>query len=284
MDIKPANVLVKHYSTLGTPYGQWKVYLADFGLSRNFVSDDSQTEGPTARTARYCAPEVYLYESRGRAADIFSMGCVFAEILTVYFGGDPEDLKESLCQQCETDHYHSNIERVQLWVHDCALSSSQPDLAKGQDGCKENGLIAHHVNRMIDESPDKRPTATFLRDYFRLTDGTSGLPFAFRSLGTECCDASPERYVAEGQLSTVRSPILVTPDRHEPTLPQLPRPRLEPVETLKSTHMTIEPVKLRNPRIQSCIESDRLSALDVAGLDFETEAEEFGTSEPDRCI
>ncbi|KAF2659529.1 kinase-like protein [Lophiostoma macrostomum CBS 122681] len=203
MDIKPANVLVTHHSRSGMPHDAFKVYLADFGLSRIFVSDDSQTEGPTARTARYCAPEVYLYESRGRAADIFSMGCVFAEILTVYFGGDPEDLRDCLREQGESDHYHSNIERLQLWVHDCAFSQSETALS--DEVGKENGLIAHHVNRMIDARPERRPTAAFLRDYFRLTDGTSGLPLAFRSVGGRCCDAGPEQYVAAGQSSMKHS-------------------------------------------------------------------------------
>jgi serine/threonine protein kinase len=74
MDIKPANILVKKLSKLadtGSVQCLWRVYLADFGLSRNFTSDNSQTDGPTARTARYCAPEVFLCEARGRAADVF---------------------------------------------------------------------------------------------------------------------------------------------------------------------------------------------------------------------
>lgn len=31
-------------------------------LSRSFAQDDSQTEGPTARTPKYCAPEVYNFD------------------------------------------------------------------------------------------------------------------------------------------------------------------------------------------------------------------------------
>ncbi|KAH7090805.1 kinase-like domain-containing protein, partial [Paraphoma chrysanthemicola] len=78
MDIKPQNILVRHCEDKFT---SWRIYLADFGLSRSFASQDhSQTDGPTSRTPRYCAPEVYQYESRGRSADIFSLGCVFSEV------------------------------------------------------------------------------------------------------------------------------------------------------------------------------------------------------------
>ncbi|KAF1836863.1 kinase-like protein, partial [Decorospora gaudefroyi] len=84
MDIKPQNILIREIGSSPFDPG-WRVYLADFGLSRSFTSQDhSQTDGPTSRTPRYCAPEVYKSERRGRSADIFSLGCVFLEILTVY--------------------------------------------------------------------------------------------------------------------------------------------------------------------------------------------------------
>lgn len=193
MDIKPGNVLVKYYPDNEALYGRWKVYLADFGFSRQLISNDSQTDGPTAKTPRYCAPEVYCDEARGRAADIFSMGCVFAEILTVYFGKDVNSLQLFLRGRNETDHYHANIQHLQLWVRDCAFSNFRPASSR-----KGHGLIAHHVNRMLERNPGRRPNAAFLRDYFRWDDGTSGLPSALRANGKGCCDSGPETYIAEG--------------------------------------------------------------------------------------
>jgi serine/threonine protein kinase len=60
---------------------------ADFGISKKFAADElSQTSGLIALTRKYCSPEVYDGEPRGRAADVFSLGCVFLEIATVIQG------------------------------------------------------------------------------------------------------------------------------------------------------------------------------------------------------
>ncbi|KAF2689708.1 kinase-like protein, partial [Lentithecium fluviatile CBS 122367] len=86
MDVKPQNILVRKIrepSPDDVEVLYWRIYLSDFGLSRSFTSnDESQTNGPTSRTPKYCAPEVYDSDARGRSADIFSLGCVYAEILT----------------------------------------------------------------------------------------------------------------------------------------------------------------------------------------------------------
>lgn len=110
MDIKAQNVLMRK-----TPLSikrpkclTWRVYLADFGLSRSFKPQDlSQTEGYTRGTAKYCAPEVYDYSPRGRKADIFSLGCVHLEILTVYVHMDLDDFKDFR----QNDEYDSSFHK-----------------------------------------------------------------------------------------------------------------------------------------------------------------------------
>ncbi|KAF1980167.1 hypothetical protein BU23DRAFT_396924, partial [Bimuria novae-zelandiae CBS 107.79] len=60
------------------------VYITDFGLAKYYTSiATSETEGPTMFTRKYAAPEVVEQDKRGFAADIFSLGCVFVEIITV---------------------------------------------------------------------------------------------------------------------------------------------------------------------------------------------------------
>jgi small GTP-binding protein len=74
-DIKPANILIK---------GQHVLY-TDFGIAKD-VSQDSTTSsaGPVeAKTYMYCAPEVAAERPRGRASDVFSLGCVFLEMVAV---------------------------------------------------------------------------------------------------------------------------------------------------------------------------------------------------------
>ncbi|KAH7417540.1 kinase-like domain-containing protein [Cadophora sp. MPI-SDFR-AT-0126] len=74
-DIKPSNIILKND----------QVFLADFGSAHQFSSDlMSTTEGYAAGITRmYSAPEVLEQEPRGRPADIYSLGCVFAEMAVV---------------------------------------------------------------------------------------------------------------------------------------------------------------------------------------------------------
>jgi ankyrin repeat protein len=76
-DIKPENILVS----------DGKVLLADFGISRMGIGRTIPTTVPQwarSRTVAYCAPEVEAGHTRGRAADIFSLGAVFFEMLLTH--------------------------------------------------------------------------------------------------------------------------------------------------------------------------------------------------------
>jgi serine/threonine protein kinase len=73
-DIKPENILIKSNEVL----------LADFGISKMGLGITTKTTDhgrDAARTKDYCAPEVDSGSSRGRSADIFSLGAVFVEML-----------------------------------------------------------------------------------------------------------------------------------------------------------------------------------------------------------
>lgn len=74
-DIKPQNLLV---------HGQNNLY-TDFGIARDFEGSISVTAGNTGMTRRYSAPEVVAGDGRSRPADIFSLGCVYLEILGAIF-------------------------------------------------------------------------------------------------------------------------------------------------------------------------------------------------------
>jgi serine/threonine protein kinase len=73
-DIKPQNILLHNGRFLYT----------DFGLSKDVSGlADSVTDGRHRGTPKYSAPEVELWKPRGRAADVFSLGCVLMEIWSV---------------------------------------------------------------------------------------------------------------------------------------------------------------------------------------------------------
>lgn len=76
-DIKPSNILIK---------GK-RVLLADFGISKMGLGKTMPTTIPAfarERTKDYCAPEVEDGSTRGRSADIFSLGAVFLEMLIAH--------------------------------------------------------------------------------------------------------------------------------------------------------------------------------------------------------
>lgn len=107
-DIKPANILIK---------GD-KVYYSDFGISEKFPDNlvTSKTVGdPFPRTPMYCAPEVAAEQPRGRKADVFSLGCVFLEMLTIVCRksfGDFAAWRGSSGSQA----YHVNHDLVLRWL------------------------------------------------------------------------------------------------------------------------------------------------------------------------
>lgn len=73
-DIKPQNILIHQGSVLYT----------DFGISFDADDNDTTTIGIIgAFTRRYCAPEVQDHTRRDRKSDVYSLGCVFVEMLDV---------------------------------------------------------------------------------------------------------------------------------------------------------------------------------------------------------
>jgi serine/threonine protein kinase len=161
MDIKPQNMLVREANSSGS-WRKWRVYIADFGLSRSFASQDhSQTDGPTSRTPRYCAPEVYNYEQRGRSADIFSLGCVFLEILTVICCIDLHVFTDARRGDGDDESFHANLDRTIKWAFQ-NLCPSFIDLGEVKWAVTDElglKIVTELVITMIAQEPEKRPTA-----------------------------------------------------------------------------------------------------------------------------
>lgn len=99
-DLKPHNVLL-------SPKGLW---LTDFGLSTDFSGiSTSNTSGGERGTIKYCAPEIAAYESSGRSADIYSLGCLFFEMAAIssYTLDEMRNFRPSM-----DGSFHNNTEGV----------------------------------------------------------------------------------------------------------------------------------------------------------------------------
>jgi serine/threonine protein kinase len=181
MDIKPQNMLVRRTRDppLNRPFHLcWRIYLADFGLSRSFASNDnSQTDGPTPNTPKYCAPEVYEYDFRGRAADIFSLGCVYAEIVTTYASRHPYEFADFRRNSEGNGAYRTNLPRVTQWLDE--LSPYWPIIHP----------LKSLIRVMLRPDPRERPKAAIIARILHYV-----APVRFNH-----CGMDPEPYIAHSE-------------------------------------------------------------------------------------
>lgn len=180
MDIKPNNILVdfstEDYST--------KVYITDFGIARSYQStEESFTDSPISYTRIYAAPEVAQQTIRGPPADIFSLGCVFAEILATLLSTEGDCQQEQLRQirNGGTDNsYHANVTNVIGW-YESLKDVQRLCLCHLGDQCYHRW--AHILPKMLSIRPEDRPAALELKQHTQ--------QFACGS-----CDDGPEPFKA----------------------------------------------------------------------------------------
>lgn len=151
MDIKPQNILIVEGD------GEFPhVVLCDFGIS----SSDDITEGRTQQplTRQYVAPEAFEGFIRKEAADIWSLGCVFAEMASVSFSqGNSSwtDLRQEFSGRA-TKYY---------WQDVPGLQSRLSGLLEAAATSTENTVV-RTLQSMLNVEPDERPDATALTMIF----------------------------------------------------------------------------------------------------------------------
>jgi serine/threonine protein kinase len=128
-DIKSQNILVA---------GEC-VFFGDFGISHDFSSDHvSVTQGkPKTFTPIYSSPELAGWSPRGRSSDIFSLGCVFLEIMTIFLGFsilDFERARHNDDDDRRVSPFQSNLDKVHQWIEflrgDCERRGAVGDSKK----------------------------------------------------------------------------------------------------------------------------------------------------------
>ena len=155
-DIKPSNILVNN----------GKLLLSDFGLSRlQKMEEGSQT---TFRKggADYLAPECedvtgrFKHRRVGRASDIWSLGCVLAEILA-YLSVEPA--KGPKAVQSFKEDRRTKFEPFIMYPF-FGHKVINPSVRRLLEHCIQNlscelGLLARIVDKILQFDPDQRPSA-----------------------------------------------------------------------------------------------------------------------------
>lgn len=153
-DIKPSNIIHKGDH----------IFFTDFSSSSSFkVGHTTSTENPTRSTPMYGAPEVTSERGKhGRTTDIFSLGCVFSDILSVVEGRTVlsfQDYLRSNGNAAATDtkqvsgslKYSEKIQAIKKWFSGSLVFNT-------------------HVSHMLHPDRKLRPAATEVLQAFVMND------------------------------------------------------------------------------------------------------------------
>ncbi|KAM7209940.1 leucine-rich repeat receptor-like protein kinase [Rhypophila decipiens] len=156
-DIKPANILIE---------GD-RILLTDFGISNDFLDlTTSKTDGPAGwATWIYAAPEMYHDQRRGRATDIWALGCVVAELCTVASGNTLDEFENHRRGHQRGQlaaAYHTSPFRLFDWMW-LLMGSPGPD-DQASDQIRKLIQLAF---LMLDPDPQRRITSRQIVDLLR---------------------------------------------------------------------------------------------------------------------
>jgi serine/threonine protein kinase len=115
----------------------------------------STTEGYTQKTPMYAAPEVHYQGIRRYSADVFSLGCCFAELSSLLAGESVSNFFDFRVKRMdygiETHAFHDTLDLVGIWLR------------------KYAPRIHGAITLMLSPSPAKRPTAAELQGLIATT-------------------------------------------------------------------------------------------------------------------
>ena len=148
-DIKPENILLK----------DWHLVLTDFGTAFDWSKSGqsmTRSNASDARTPRYQSPEVANAGEFHRASDIWSLGVVFLEMVTILRGQTLADLNNFLSSHgtCLTA-IHNNREAAMDWCE---------TLRTIQSGAVMDNEPLEWVKRMLTVNQFDRPSASEVCD------------------------------------------------------------------------------------------------------------------------
>ncbi|KAH7086273.1 hypothetical protein FB567DRAFT_629366 [Paraphoma chrysanthemicola] len=160
-DLNPSHILL-------SPGGVW---LTGFGNATDSSTETDSSTDAWRQTRKYSAPEVAELRFRGRAADIFSLGCVFLEILVLHHTGSQLRFPST----SSSSAFQANLDILDYWL----------------TGLDETALLEEAIHQMLSAEPEMRPTADDLLLKFSTFETTVSEKIA---VFNSCCRPSLPSY------------------------------------------------------------------------------------------
>jgi serine/threonine protein kinase len=168
LDIKPSNILLKAD----------RVYLADFGISRDVSGQDQTTTEGMPGTERWRAPELYGdYGSSMQLSDVYSLGLVFLNIATVLYDVRLNEFDEALSypsRQTREEQLASREQKLarhlEKLVSHALVTPPFMFTHAGQETVRPRPLT-NIIGRMVATQPRQRPSVDKIDDKLSMLGG-----------------------------------------------------------------------------------------------------------------
>ena len=146
LDIKPSNILITGN----------RVMLSDFGgaLNTDELHSRNNMDRSCTITPMYCAPEISSHtkaRSLSTASDIWSLGCVFLEMVTVIYRVSVRRFDDYRSFGSGDGTYHKNSQRISFWI------DHLQDINESLGLPPSKGLRI--ISRMLSRNWETRPSA-----------------------------------------------------------------------------------------------------------------------------
>ncbi|KAL9001434.1 MAG: hypothetical protein Q9169_000009 [Polycauliona sp. 2 TL-2023] len=247
-DLKPANILIKDF----------KVYIADFGTARDWslALNDTTTDSGVPVTPAYMAPEVAHRSPRNSAADMWSLGVVFLDMLTVLRGQSLFKMRRFIANHGTKHPYvYANGSATTQWFEELRLH--------GQGPVSDNEPLSW-IKDLTQIEPQRRPKPWALASQIRSSVSSTAF------IGICCAD--------EAEIEDYPSPPLTATSEEETTLQE----QLEALGIFEQPGISEKPYgSYLKPQKQSSLQQWRDDVhSDTAPLYTTTLWDDNGSNEP----
>ena len=177
-DLKPQNVLLKNDT----------IFITDFGTSLDWSKKgrDTTTDAAVPVTDRYMAPEVARKSPRNSASDMWSLGVVFLEIITVLRGKTIKEMRRYYATKgTRYEYVWGNLPATNEWSEQLRQATNGPDT--------DNEPLTW-IKDLTQSNPNNRPLAWALANQIRSASPLSqfvGRCCALEDEQTDVCTSPP---------------------------------------------------------------------------------------------